>query len=130
MSTNLDAVQYGFTADQIVNKYPDVSAPGIQGELRKQTEGDGEMNFRAALEDTMVPYVTAGYPGKVYLDAEVATQMANLMMIIREYATQETAKFITGRKSFDELNSYFDEIERLGAKQVVETYKAYYENTK
>lgn len=130
VSSNLDAVQYGYTADQIVNKYPDVSAAGIQGDLRKQTEGDGEMNFRAALEDTLVPFVVSGYPGKVYLDAETATQMANLMMIIREYATQETAKFITGRKSFDELPAYFDEIERLGAKQVVETYKAYYEAQK
>lgn len=130
VSSNLDAVQYGFTADQIVNKYPDVSDPAIQGDLRKQTEGDGEMNFRAALEDTMVPYVTAGYPGKVYLDADTAAQMSNLMMIIREYATQETAKFITGRRSFDELNNYFDEIERLGAKQVVEAYKAYYDAQK
>ena len=123
-------MQYGFTADQIVNNYPDVSDPAIQGQLRDQTEGDGEMNFRAALEDTLVPYVTEGYPGKVYLDADVASQMSNLMMIIREYATQESAKFITGRRSFDELNNYFDEIERLGAKQVVETYKAYYEAQK
>lgn len=130
VSSNLDAVQYGYTADQIVDKYPDVSDPAIQGELRKQTEGDGEMNFRAALEDTLVPYVTEGYPGKVYLEADTATQVANLMMIIREYATQETAKFITGRRSFDELDNYFDEIERLGAKQIVEIYKTYYENLK
>lgn len=128
VSSNLDAVQYGYTAEQIVNNYPDVSDPAIQGQLRKQTEGDGEMNFRAALEDTMVPYVTEGYPGKVYLDAETATQMSNLMMIIREYATQETAKFITGRKSFDELENYFNEIERLGALKVVQTYADYYES--
>ena len=128
VSSNLDAVQYGYTAEQIVNNYPDVSDPAIQGQLRKQTEGDGEMNFRAALEDTMVPYVTEGYPGKVYLDAETVTQMSNLMMIIREYATQETAKFITGRKSFDELENYFNEIERLGALKVVQTYADYYES--
>lgn len=130
VSSNLDAVQYGYTADQIINKYPDVSAPGIQGELRHQTKGDGEMNFRAALEDTMVPYVVKGYPGKVYLDADTATRMGNLMMIIREYATQESAKFITGKKSFDELDTYFDEIERLGALEVVQTYAEYYENAK
>ena len=126
VSSNLDAVQYGFTADQIVNNYPDVSDPAIQGQLRKQTEGDGEMNFRAALEDTMVPFVTEGYPGKVYLDSETAMQVSNLMMIIREYATQETAKFITGRKSFDELDNYFNEIERLGASKVVQIYADYY----
>lgn len=130
VSSNLDAVQYGYTADQIVDKYPDVSAPGIQGELRHQTKGDGEMNFRAALEDTMVPYVVKGYPGKVYLDADTATRMGNLMMIIREYATQESAKFITGKKSFDELDTYFDEIERLGALEVVQTYAEYYESAK
>ena len=130
VSSNLEAVQYGYTADQIIDNYPDVSDPAIQGDLRKQTEGDGEMHFRSALEDTMVPYVVEGFPGKVYLDAETSTMMANIMMIIREYATQETAKFITGRKSFDELDNYFDEIERLGAKQVLETYKTYYESTK
>ena len=78
----------------------------------------------------MVPYVVKGYPGKVYLDADTATRMGNLMMIIREYATQESAKFITGKKSFDELDTYFDEIERLGALEVVQTYAEYYESAK
>ncbi|MBR4768573.1 MAG: extracellular solute-binding protein [Lachnospiraceae bacterium] len=131
VADNLDALAYGYPPETIVDRYPDVSAPGVQGELRKETAGDGEMSFRSALEDTLVPYVTNEvYPAQVYLDAETATEMGNLMTIVKEFATQESAKFITGRKSFDELDTYFDQIERLGAAEVLETYREYYENNR
>lgn len=130
VNANKDAVQYGLSSDEIIDSYPDVSAAGVQGELRFDTADDGEMNFRAALEDTLVPYLVEGYPGKVYLDANVATETGNLMTIVKTYAEQETAKFVTGRRSLDELDKYFDEIEALGATKVLEVYRDYYESVK
>ncbi len=57
--------------DEVSDGYPDVSDPAVQGELRKNmTNSDGEMHFRSALEDTMVPYTQTGYPYVVYLDAD------------------------------------------------------------
>ena len=89
---------------------------------------DGEMHFRVALEDTLVPYVEEGYPSSVYLDQETALRAANLLTVITEYAEQESAKFVTGTRSLDELDNYFDEIERLGATEYVEIYQNYYDS--
>lgn len=130
VSQNLDAVQYGFTGDEISTSYSDVTTPGIQAEVRRELYKDGEMCFRLALEDTLVPYVTETYLPKAYLDAETSIEVGNLLSLIREYAAQETANFIVGRRALTdaELDKYFDEIEELGALEVVETYSKYYEN--
>jgi hypothetical protein len=128
LSNNLDAVQYGYAPDQIVVSYSDVSAPGIQANVREELYKDGEMCFRLALEDTLAPYVTDTYLPRAYLDAETSIEVGSMMAIIREYAAQETANFVVGRRPLtdEELDKYFDEIEALGAKEVVEIYRQYY----
>lgn len=126
LGENKDALQYGYAPDEIIDTYPDVSAEGIQGELRAQTAHDGEMNFRAALEDTMVPYVTKQMPVTIYYDEETAERINYLFTLVREYATQETAKFVTGRRPLSEIDAYFDELDRLGAKEIVEITREYY----
>ena len=117
----------GWTEDELDDGYPDLSTIDNPSELRK-TMNDGEMHFRVALEDTLVPYVEEGYPSSVYLDQETALRAANLLTVITEYAEQESAKFVTGTRSLDELDSYFDEIERLGATEYVEIYQNYYDS--
>lgn len=130
LGDNTAAMLYGYGPDEIEDPYPDVSAAGIQGELRRQTANDGEMNFRAALEDTMVPFVTDDMPVTIYYDEETADKVDSLVVLVREYATQETAKFVTGRRPLSEINDYFDEIEKLGALQVLDFTREYYENLK
>lgn len=89
----------------------------------------GEMHFRVAMQETLCKYtVTEGFPSYVYLDAATQEQATNLLTVIKEYAEQETAKFITGARSLDELNAYFDEIERLGALEYVKIYQDYYDS--
>ena len=128
ISSNLDAIQYGYTADQIVSSYTDVTAEGIQAEVRKETENNGDMHFRLALEDTMVPYVTMDTLPEAYLDAATVSELANLWILVREYSSQETANFVTGRRALteEELNKYFNEIEALGASRILEVYREYY----
>lgn len=128
LGENKDALQYGYKPEEIYDPYPDVSAEGIQGELRKQTANDGEMNFRAAMEDTMVPFVAKEMPLTIYYDEATAEKVDALVVLVREYAIQETAKFVTGRRSLDEIDAYFDEIEKLGAVQILEFTKQYYAN--
>jgi len=53
-----------------------------------------------------------------------------LRVLINDYAEAETAKFITGKRSLDEIDDYFDEIEKLGATEYVQYYKDYYEASK
>lgn len=132
LGKNKEALQFGYAPDEIVDTYPDVSAAGIQGELRKQTSHDGEMNFRAALEDTMVPFVTKDMPITIYYDEDTAARVNYLMSLVRTYAKEETAKFVTGRRALtdEELNKYFDEINRLGAAEIVQITKDYYASVK
>lgn len=122
------ARQYGFTPEEIHYNYTDVTVPGIQGEVRKEVYDDGEMCFRLALEDTILPYVADQYLPNAYLDAETSVEVGQMMAIIREYAVQETANFIVGRRPLtdEELEKYFEEIEFLGALEVVEIYSNYY----
>lgn len=130
LGENKDALQYGYKPEEIYDPYPDVSAEGVQGELRKQTANDGEMNFRAAMEDTMVPYVAKEMPLTIYYDEATAEKVDALVVLVREYAIQETAKFVTGRRSLDEIDAYFDEIEKLGAVQILDFTRQYYANHK
>ncbi len=125
---NVDALVYGYSPEEISNFYTDVTADGIQADVRKEAENDGEMCFRLGVEDTLLPYVSEDGLSKAYLEASVGIATENMMMLVKEYAIQETAAFVTGRRPLtdDELNKYFDEIEALGAKEVVDTYKEYY----
>ena len=127
-SQDYAARQYGFAPEEITYNYTDVTVPGIQGEVRKEVYDDGEMCFRLALEDTIIPYVADQYLPNAYLDAETSIEVGQMMAIIREYAVQETANFIVGRRPLtdEELEKYFEEIEFLGALEVVEIYSNYY----
>ncbi len=119
----------GWTQEQLDDGYPDTSTMDDPSQLRK-TLTDGEMHFRIALGETLKPYVQNGYPSVVYLDQETALKAANLLTIVKEYAEQESAKFITGARSLNELDAYFTEIERLGAAEYVKIYQDYYDSIK
>lgn len=110
------------TSDPDLSGYTDVS------DVRKSEElaGNGELTFRMGLQETVCNYVETGLPNYVYLDPETMEEAANLLVVISEYATQETAKFVTGARPLSELDAYFDEIERLGALDYVEIYRDYY----
>ena len=85
--------------------------------------------LNAAMYATRSPYVTTEiYPDSVYMSAEDAEQVSILWVAVKEYATQETAKFITGARelSDSELEKYFAEIDNIGAGELLDLYKAYY----
>ncbi len=115
----------GWSDDELDDGYPDITTMDDPSQLRK-TLTDGDQFFRTALLDTLCPYVVDGYPAVAYLDEDTAQEAQNLLMVISEYAEQESAKFITGARSLDELDNYFDEIENLGAKDYVKIYADYY----
>lgn len=72
---------------------------------------------------TLGQYLTTDvYPNAVYFDAETAEEVSNLWVVVKDFATQETAKFITGARSLDEIDDYFDEIEGLGADDLLQYY--------
>lgn len=110
---------------------PDTSKYADPSELR--FELGGVLHGNIAIQETLAKYVTTDvYPQHVYFDADTSTELSNMFVAIKEYAVQETAKFITGARPLtdDELNSYFDELDRLGAAEYVQAYADYYESVK
>ena len=87
----------------------------------------GQTSFQFAMEYGIGQYLTEDlYPSYTYLSAEDVERASTLSVPITEYAEQESAKFITGARSLDELDDYFDELERLGALEYVQIYADYY----
>lgn len=81
----------------------------------------------------LMPYVTRDvYPNIAYYDTETTEKIAELQIPVNQYALAEFAKFVTGERSLTEaeLTKYFDEIDRLGASELLEIYEEYYESYK
>lgn len=112
-----------------IDTYPDVTDPKDDSELRK-TITNGETHFRCALQDTLCSEVEIGLSANIYLDAETALEMGNLLTALKEYGSAETAKFITGARPLSELDEYFDEMEKLGALDYVKVYQECYDAMK
>lgn len=76
----------------------------------------------AALND----YLTfVRLPG-VYLSVEEQEKVTDLKMVIEDYITQETPKFITGARSLDEFDAYQEELKALGIEEYIEIYRNAY----
>ncbi len=120
------------SVEEAQEKWPQFTEPYL-ADMRKDSEGlcpSIDHHYMSAIAYTLLPYTTSEdmYPGNVYLDADTAVEAGNLKVMIEEYASKETAKFVTGARSLDEIDAYFDELDALGAQRYVEIYKDYYEN--
>ena len=94
---------------------------------RKKSELDYKYIYLWAMEDTLVPSVTTDVLSpNVYLDVDTTERVADLMQVINEYAETEFAKFVTGKRPLSELDAYFNEIDRIGAQELISIYSNYY----
>lgn len=94
----------------------------------RDTYVSGEVHFRTAMYDTLVPYVTTTYPYYVYFDAEKTSELAEIQLAFTDYIMQETAKFVTGATPITEenLEKYFAELEKLGVYDYIQAYADFY----
>jgi hypothetical protein len=94
---------------------------------RKNTELDYKYLYLWSMENTLVPLVTKDVLSPdVYFDVDTTERVADLMQVINEYANTEFAKFVTGKRPLSELDAYFNEIERIGALELIQIYAEYY----
>lgn len=108
----------------IVEEYRDSENPAL---ARKGDWISGDHHYRGSNYATANPYLTEEViPQVIYFDEETQERVDELYVAIKEYAMAETAKFVTGQRSLDELDAYFDQIEALGAKEYVQYYADYY----
>ena len=95
-------------------------------------KGNAPANTTLAFTQIIAPSsnVEIGLSANIYLDAETALEMGNLLTALAEYGSAETAKFITGARPLSELDEYFDEMEKLGALDYVKVYQECYDAMK
>ena len=58
----------------------------------------------------------------MYLEAEQAARYTDLKTVIKNYVNTETAKFVVGQRSLDELSDFFDELKNMGIEAVSYTH--------
>ncbi len=120
----------GEKAESNYNFIQDVDYSREANDLRLDPEiaGNGFIHFMVGLGDITCQYMAETYPGQVYISADETERANDLKSALDLYANTETAKFITGQRSLDELDAYFDEMERLGSEEYVQIYRDYYES--
>lgn len=109
--------------------YPEMEDLSKAPEIRydESVLAEGNQHYQYAMYSTFGQNLTGEiYPAQVYLDEEQSQRVNYLYDAIKEYAQIETAKFVTGERSLDEIDEYFDEIEALGATEYVQIYTDYY----
>ena len=81
---------------------------------------------RAFTVDHIAP-ANEEFPTTVYFDAETTELKNDLFVTLKEFATTEAAKFITGERDLAELPAYFDEIDTLGAQEYIKIHQDYFD---
>lgn len=88
------------------------------------------LDFRhyAGMVDNQKPYYVQGYPGNVFFDGATNERVVELKTLINSYVEAETAKFITGARALteEELNKYFEELDKYGYQEYLQYYVDYY----
>jgi len=67
------------------------------------------------------------FPAVTYFDAETQEFIDETRVALKEYSMTETAKFITGERDLAELPDYFDEMDALGAAELIQVYQDYFD---
>ena len=87
--------------------------------------GDGI--FRNSMATNITPYESQGYPNVVYMSADDSYRLSELESVLVPFMKAETAKFITGARSLDEIDAYLEECRELGSDELNGLYDKYYQ---
>lgn len=109
--------------DKYMNKGPEAWKELGYEEVVKYTQG---MPYRIFNDQYQVAS-NEEFPALVYFDADTALEVADLQAALNEYYLSETAKFIVGDRDLSELDKYFDELDALGAQDLLAYYANYWE---
>lgn len=93
----------------------------------------GKIHDQAAMYVTNLPYATEDtFPTYYYLDGDTSKKMADILAAVKEYATVEFARFVTGARPLTdaELTDFFDTVDRLGAEEYEKVHADYYNSIK
>ncbi|GHU66440.1 hypothetical protein FACS1894184_04420 [Clostridia bacterium] len=97
-------------------------------QFRKMNLSDPDDFYRQMCYEAQNAYLVDGLP-QVFLSDELSNRAIDLRTVIQAYVKSETAKFIVGQRSLDELPNYFTDLNSMGLteyKQIyVDAYQSY-----
>lgn len=82
--------------------------------------------WRYVLTDAWKDNLTCVSLPELYLSEEDMATVADLKIALEEYVATETAGFIVGTRSLDTIDSFMDELKKLGADELLELYREGY----
>lgn len=65
-------------------------------------------------------------PRNAFLEEEKQTECADIITAVQGYITAETAKFITGQRSMNEIPKFQEQLKKLGIETYLEAYREVY----
>ena len=102
----------------------DVPAPVTDSSV--WLDDNWDRHWRVTQTTALNDYLTFVRLPSVYLTVEQEELVTDLKMVIEDYITQETPKFITGARSLDEFDAYQQELKELGIEEYIELYRNAY----
>ena len=94
---------------------------------REMTRSSNDEWWRLETIEKWTEYATCIRLPAAYLDAETMEEMVYIGTAIKQWANQETAKFITGVRPMSELDEYMEELRGLGVEEYIAAYREAYE---
>ena len=93
----------------------------------RKTYGNFNDHWQYSQENTWGRYLTDELSPRVcYFDQETTDRLADLKTLIDDYASQQIAQFVKGKRPLSEVDDYFNELKDLGADEYVQIYADYY----
>ena len=93
--------------------------PGYPGEEDLDLT-NGDQNYRYLCYEAHKDHMVAGLPSAMYMDEETSARYSDLATVIGNYVNEESAKFIVGQRSLDEVDQFFEELQDLGIEEYEE----------
>ena len=109
---------------QIAYEIEDVRSDYENWVIGEKTKGSW---WRAKLYDAYKPITTDGIP-VLYFDEATSLRINEINSVLNPHMESETIKFITGERPLDELDKYFEELEKLGYSELTGFYNEAYAN--
>lgn len=98
-------------------QYPDVEDLDLS---------NGDQNYRYLCYVAHKDHMITGLPNIMYMDAETSSRYSDLATVIGNYVNEESAKFIVGQRSLEEVDQFFEELQDLGIEEYEEIVRNAY----
>jgi len=93
---------------------------------RTMTRSSNDEWWRLETIEKWTSYATSIRLPMAYLDSDTLAVIGDKATAVNQWVTQETAKFISGKRPLSDIDKFFDELKGFGVEEYIATYQAAY----